>query len=623
MRRQNWRSAGRAMSFFDESNRFSLRDADRTRAGEARCVDETRYARVGSRHPAQSSARDLPADRFVRSVPGRSAHRPLTKGSFTVRSPRSLPYRLPLLAGLLAVVAAAGLVVYLQHQAVTLERQRTAIIVRQICERSVSALASRLSDLFGGAVLEAIEGIGHPELKKYNLARVDRFFRAGVTKFPYVDRFFLWHERAADAVPRAGGVLSAARRARPTRRRHRGRGGCRTAAFFGDPMRGAPLWRAARAVRDHGTQLRDRGRRDRRRRATRRSSTSSGPIRSASASTASPAISSNLEALRRHAARAMVRAGVEPLSEPEARFAAADLRVTDDRRRRLVYGSTRPRRPRTRASQPFDLLFFPRVGMEPYLASAPATPKLDADRAPGQRAVPVTAQSSVWLLAAVVLLLAVAVGCAVSVNRQAIRLSELQSDFVANVSHQLRTPLAMLSGAAETLGLERVRSPEKVREYADIVRMQAQRLSVLDRSDPALPSRRARRTRRRAPPGRSRRADRARRRAVPRPRRPRRRRDPGRASGSGADRPRRSDGARVRRREPARERGEVRRSGRERGRHVGHGAARLRRDLGRATPASASAPPTFRTSSRSSIAAAPTGRRSAASAWGWRSCERR
>ena len=53
--------------------------------------------------------------------------------------------------------------------------------------------------------------------------------------------------------------------------------------------------------------------------------------------------------------------------------------------------------------------------------------------------------------------------CAVGVNREAVRLSQLQADFVLNVSHQLRTPLAMLSGAAETLGLERLRSPEKIK----------------------------------------------------------------------------------------------------------------------------------------------------------------
>src|SRR5262249_24440664 len=69
--------------------------------------------------------------------------------------------------------------------------------------------------------------------------------------------------------------------------------------------------------------------------------------------------------------------------------------------------------------------------------------------------------------------------CAVTVDRQAIQLSEMQASFVANVSHQLRTPVAMLSAASETLGLERVRSPEKIREYAEIVRAQTVRLSGL------------------------------------------------------------------------------------------------------------------------------------------------
>ena len=87
--------------------------------------------------------------------------------------------------------------------------------------------------------------------------------------------------------------------------------------------------------------------------------------------------------------------------------------------------------------------------------------------------------SGLWLLGAVVGLLLIAVVCAVGVNREAIRLAQLQSDFVLNVSHQLRTPLAMLSGAAETLGLERLRSPEKIKHYADIVQAQTGRLSAL------------------------------------------------------------------------------------------------------------------------------------------------
>ena len=41
----------------------------------------------------------------------------------------------------------------------------------------------------------------------------------------------------------------------------------------------------------------------------------------------------------------------------------------------------------------------------------------------------------------------------------------MQTDFVAHVSHQLKTPLSLLSAATETLEMDRVRSPERFAEY--------------------------------------------------------------------------------------------------------------------------------------------------------------
>jgi signal transduction histidine kinase len=113
-----------------------------------------------------------------------------------------------------------------------------------------------------------------------------------------------------------------------------------------------------------------------------------------------------------------------------------------------------------------------------YLAPLPAVPSWRLVVRP-ETALPNGSPSSLWLLGAVVGLLVIAVVCAVGVNREAVRLARLQSDFVLNVSHQLRTPLAMLSGAAETLGLERLRSPEKITHYAGIVQAQTDRLSSL------------------------------------------------------------------------------------------------------------------------------------------------
>jgi two-component system phosphate regulon sensor histidine kinase PhoR len=55
----------------------------------------------------------------------------------------------------------------------------------------------------------------------------------------------------------------------------------------------------------------------------------------------------------------------------------------------------------------------------------------------------------------------------------------MQSDFAAHVSHQLKTPLSLLTAATETLQMDRIRSPEKLAEYLATIRAEAQRLSAL------------------------------------------------------------------------------------------------------------------------------------------------
>ena len=145
--------------------------------------------------------------------------------------------------------------------------------------------------------------------------------------------------------------------------------------------------------------------------------------------------------------------------------------------------------------QRFELLFFPSRELGNYMAPLPAVASWRLIVQP-ESPLPDGSPTGLWLLCAVVVLLVIAVLCAVGVNREAVRLSELQADFVMNVSHQLRTPLAMLSGAAETLGMERLRSPEKVKAYADIVQAQTRRLSALVDQILHFHTRRCRRRRR-------------------------------------------------------------------------------------------------------------------------------
>jgi signal transduction histidine kinase len=60
-----------------------------------------------------------------------------------------------------------------------------------------------------------------------------------------------------------------------------------------------------------------------------------------------------------------------------------------------------------------------------------------------------------------------------------VRLAELKSNFVASVSHDLKTPLALIQLFAETLELGRVRSADRAQEYYRIINGEAKKLTRL------------------------------------------------------------------------------------------------------------------------------------------------
>ena len=59
------------------------------------------------------------------------------------------------------------------------------------------------------------------------------------------------------------------------------------------------------------------------------------------------------------------------------------------------------------------------------------------------------------------------------------RLEQVRKDFVANVSHELKTPVASISGFAETLLAEGGKDPDNVVEFTRIIYDEAQRLAHL------------------------------------------------------------------------------------------------------------------------------------------------
>lgn len=59
------------------------------------------------------------------------------------------------------------------------------------------------------------------------------------------------------------------------------------------------------------------------------------------------------------------------------------------------------------------------------------------------------------------------------------RANELKSEFISNVSHELKTPLSIISMFGELLAMGRTKSPEQATEYAEIIRRESVRLSRL------------------------------------------------------------------------------------------------------------------------------------------------
>ncbi len=101
----------------------------------------------------------------------------------------------------------------------------------------------------------------------------------------------------------------------------------------------------------------------------------------------------------------------------------------------------------------------------------------------GPLSIPEIVSASTRPQRALMLVLAVAMALGVFLVAGAaareVRVAELKSNFVASVSHDLKTPLALIQLFAETLELGRVRTPERAQEYYRIINGEAKKLTRL------------------------------------------------------------------------------------------------------------------------------------------------
>ena len=83
------------------------------------------------------------------------------------------------------------------------------------------------------------------------------------------------------------------------------------------------------------------------------------------------------------------------------------------------------------------------------------------------------------LIGLMVATILVGIGFLLYAVRKERRANQLKSEFISNVSHELKTPLSLIRMFGELLALGKVKSEETGREYAGIITRESERLSRL------------------------------------------------------------------------------------------------------------------------------------------------
>jgi signal transduction histidine kinase len=121
------------------------------------------------------------------------------------------------------------------------------------------------------------------------------------------------------------------------------------------------------------------------------------------------------------------------------------------------------------------------LGGHPFVGPAPGNWRLVAVHRAGslQAAVRAARRHNLAISSAILLLLAAAVAALVSSAQRAQRLARQQIEFVAGLTHELRTPLAAIRAAGQNLADGLVTEKDRVRQYGGLLEREGRRLSGL------------------------------------------------------------------------------------------------------------------------------------------------
>jgi signal transduction histidine kinase len=361
-----------------------------------------------------------------------------------------------------AVAIPVAILFYFQFRSLSDLGQSSSVILRQLSQETADGLTKTLQSTLSAPRVDVLLKIGQRQTEPLDLDMIENTFQAGLTADTFVDAFYVWSdvptEHRGDVLsfdrvtrqfvinpPESGMVVRQFRELAPEKR---------AIAMFEAPLNGRRTYFLA--------QLRF-------------------TFPSRDRLTSFVALRVDAERLRREFIPNLVAGKFANVERPIG-FPPLSITVIDGDGRVIVP-------PGGRADTGFvDERTFRMVFYEPDLtlfqAPGNAPPELWRIRTGyGNRTIPqiIAARERPQraMMAVLAAVMALGVFFVAHAAAREVRLAELKSSFVSSVSHDLKTPLALIQLFAETLELGRLKNTDRAQEYYRIINSEARKLTRL------------------------------------------------------------------------------------------------------------------------------------------------
>jgi signal transduction histidine kinase len=361
-----------------------------------------------------------------------------------------------------AVAIPVAILFYFQFRAISDLGQSSAVVLRQLSQETAQGVTQALTDALRAPYISVLLRVSQAQTEPLDLEAIEPTLREGLTNEPFVQRFYVWSD---STIEHRGEVLA-------YDREHAG--------FVADVPEGPLIVKRFQelAPQKHAISVFE-ATVDGRRTYFQAQLRFRFPARDRL--TSFVAISVDAEKLRREFVPTLVSERLKNVQNPPGfPRLVVTVRDTDDR---VLYPTSGAAPAHYVDERKFAVVFF-EPELQPFIAPEGHKPEIWRLRTGyGDRTIPEIIAARERPQRALMAILAGVLGLGVFFVVRAfareVRVAEMKSTFVSSVSHDLKTPLALIQLFAETLELGRLKNTDRANEYYRIINSEARKLTRL------------------------------------------------------------------------------------------------------------------------------------------------